>query len=100
MPFTVSIPSFLQPSNTGNRVHADNLIRDPALFPDTKFVLLHEAKNDDGIKSFFMDVWELYVKVRPFTQLRSLPSDERTLIDHLSRSYLFSDTAKPVPYRV
>ena len=28
-----------------------------------KFVLLHEAKNDDGIKSFFMDVWELYVKV-------------------------------------
>jgi hypothetical protein len=32
---------------------------------DMKFVLLHEAKNDDGIKSFFNDVWELYVKVRP-----------------------------------
>jgi hypothetical protein len=31
--------------------------------PDMKFVLLHEGKNDDGIKSFFMDVWELYVKV-------------------------------------
>lgn len=30
---------------------------------DMKFVLLHEARNDDGIKSFFMDVWELYVKV-------------------------------------
>ena len=29
-----------------------------------KFILLHEAKNDDGIKSFFMDVWELYIKVR------------------------------------
>ena len=28
-----------------------------------KFILLHEAKNDDGIKSFFNDVWELYVKV-------------------------------------
>lgn len=28
-----------------------------------KFVLLHEARNDDGIRSFFMDVWELYVKV-------------------------------------
>ena len=28
-----------------------------------KFILLHEAKNDDGIKSFFVDVWELYVKV-------------------------------------
>jgi len=33
-----------------------------------KFVLLHEGKNDDGIKSFFMDVWELYVKtmMNPF----------------------------------
>lgn len=28
-----------------------------------KFVLLHETRNDDGIRSFFMDVWELYVKV-------------------------------------
>lgn len=28
-----------------------------------KFVLLHEGKNDDGIRQFFMDVWELYVKV-------------------------------------
>jgi hypothetical protein len=31
-----------------------------------KFVLLHEGKNDDGIRQFFMDVWELYVKVRGF----------------------------------
>ena len=29
-----------------------------------KFVLLHESRNDDGIKAFFNDVWELYVKVR------------------------------------
>ena len=28
-----------------------------------KLVLLHEAKNDDGIRGFFMEVWELYVKV-------------------------------------
>ena len=28
-----------------------------------KFVLLHETRNDDGIRSFFLDVWELYVKV-------------------------------------
>lgn len=29
-----------------------------------KFILLHESRNDDGIKSFFTDIWELYVKVR------------------------------------
>jgi len=28
-----------------------------------KFVLLHEGKNDDGIRVFLMEVWELYVKV-------------------------------------
>jgi len=28
-----------------------------------KFVLLHEGKNDDGIRLFFMEVWEVYVKV-------------------------------------
>ena len=30
---------------------------------DMKFLLLHEGKNDDGIRGFFMEVWELYVKV-------------------------------------
>lgn len=31
---------------------------------DMKFVLLHDGKNDDsGIKSFFTELWELYVKV-------------------------------------
>lgn len=29
-----------------------------------KFIILHETKNDDGIKAFFNDLWELYVKVR------------------------------------
>jgi len=28
-----------------------------------KFVLLHEGKNDEGIRAFFMEVWELYAKV-------------------------------------
>jgi hypothetical protein len=28
-----------------------------------KFVLLHEGKNDEGIRLFFNEVWELYVKV-------------------------------------
>ncbi|KAL1407027.1 TRAPP subunit [Vanrija albida] len=35
---------------------------------NVKFVLLHDAKNDDGIRLFFGDVWELYVKasLNPF----------------------------------
>jgi len=39
-----------------------------------KFILLHEAKNDDGIRMFFMDVWELYVKslMNPFHTAHTL----------------------------
>ncbi|CAL1702287.1 unnamed protein product [Somion occarium] len=48
-----------------------------------KFVLLHESRNDDGIKAFFVDVWELYVKtmLNPFhtahTPIRSPVFDAR-----------------------
>ncbi|KAF7310729.1 Delta-9 fatty acid desaturase protein [Mycena chlorophos] len=48
-----------------------------------KFVLLHEGKNEDGIKSFLTDVWELYVKtmLNPFhtahTPIRSSVFDAR-----------------------
>ncbi|KAJ7630729.1 Sedlin [Roridomyces roridus] len=48
-----------------------------------KFLLLHEGKNDDGIKAFFTDVWELYVKtmLNPFhtahTPVRSAVFDTR-----------------------
>lgn len=48
-----------------------------------KFVLLHEARNDDGIKTFFNEVWELYVKtmLNPFhtahTPIRSPVFDAR-----------------------
>jgi len=33
-----------------------------------KIILLHDAKNDDGVRAFFMDVWELYIKaaLNPF----------------------------------
>ena len=27
-----------------------------------KFILLHESKNEEGIKAFFMEIWENYVK--------------------------------------
>ncbi|KAG6880059.1 hypothetical protein C0992_006871 [Termitomyces sp. T32_za158] len=48
-----------------------------------KFVLLHEGKNDEGIRQFFMEVWELYVKtmMNPFhtahTLIRSAVFDGR-----------------------
>ena len=32
-------------------------------FKDMKFILLHDAKNDDGVRAFFADLWELYIKV-------------------------------------
>jgi hypothetical protein len=38
---------------------------------DTKFVLLHEGKNDEGIRAFFMEMWELYVKVRGHSWART-----------------------------
>ncbi|CAA7260166.1 unnamed protein product [Cyclocybe aegerita] len=57
-----------------------------------KFVLLHEGKNDEGIRAFFMDVWELYVKtlVNPFhtahTTIRSSVFDTRVRAS--ARKYL------------
>lgn len=41
---------------------------------NVKLVLLHEAKNDDGIRGFFMEVWELYVKAQlnPFHRAQRL----------------------------
>ena len=38
-----------------------------------KFVLLHESRNDDGIKAFFTDVWELYVKVSSIASSSGCP---------------------------
>lgn len=39
--------------------------------PIVRFVLLHDQKNDDGIRLFFLDLWELYVKVSRRRPLRS-----------------------------
>ena len=41
-----------------------------------KFIVLHETKNDDGIKVFFNDLWELYLKVRVLS-LSSVPDVQR-----------------------
>ncbi|GAA6028235.1 hypothetical protein JCM8097_006931 [Rhodosporidiobolus ruineniae] len=38
-----------------------------------KIILLHELKNDDGIRLFFQEVWETYVKtlLNPFHELNA-----------------------------
>jgi hypothetical protein len=40
----------------------------PVLIVDIKLMLLHESRNDDGIRAFFSDVWECYIKtlLNPF----------------------------------
>ncbi|EDR14150.1 transport protein particle complex subunit [Laccaria bicolor S238N-H82] len=57
-----------------------------------KFVLLHEGKNDEGIRGFFAEVWELYVKtmMNPFhtahSTIRSNVFDSRVRAS--ARKYL------------
>ena len=47
---------------------------------DVKFIILHETKNDDGIKVFFNDLWELYLKVR-VRSLWSVPDVQTVFLD-------------------
>ena len=53
---------------------------------DTKFILLHETRNEEGIRGFFHEVWEVYVKVCWSSSSPSPPS--------LMRG---PDDAEPVP---
>lgn len=56
-----------------------------------KFVLLHDAKGDDGVKAFFTEVWELYVKVRVMTGMGRSCTHFRCL--------LITDNDESIPYR-
>ncbi|CAO1618733.1 unnamed protein product [Jaminaea pallidilutea] len=40
---------------------------------NVKFLILHEHKHDDGIRNFFLDIWELWVKIiqNPFHDLNA-----------------------------
>jgi len=47
-----------------------------------KFVLLHEGKNDEGIRQFFTEVWELYVKVnKPKTKEEEELTGKQTMMN-------------------
>lgn len=67
---------------------------------DMKFIVLHETKNDDGIKAFFNDLWELYVKVRAFISAISCAGLFRLFLcadGHESFSYCaYADTQQRV----
>ncbi|RHZ79504.1 hypothetical protein Glove_144g123 [Diversispora epigaea] len=57
-----------------------------------KFMLLHESKNEDGIRNFFNECYELYIKIlmNPFyelnTRITSLSFD--TKVRFVTKKYL------------
>ncbi len=67
-----------------------------AAISDMKFVLLHDAKGDDGVKAFFTELWELYIKVGAhWYRLRARPH-QRAL--HFSCAYArYTDSYESFP---
>lgn len=60
-----------------------------------KLVILHDIKNDEGIRLFFMDVWEHYVKV---SLNHPIPHACIVESDHVHMSVPRIDIVEPVPY--
>nr|CAG8536048.1 15412_t:CDS:2 [Entrophospora candida]CAG8590443.1 2314_t:CDS:2 [Entrophospora candida] len=59
---------------------------------DIKLMLLHETKNEDGIRNFFNEAYELYIKIlmNPFYEVNStitsVPFD--TKVKFIAKKYL------------
>ncbi|EDV24861.1 Trafficking protein particle complex subunit 2 [Trichoplax sp. H2] len=59
-----------------------------------RFIVLHDAKNEDGIKNFFGEVYELFVKVlmNPFYDIGTpieMPAFEKKVLN-AARKHLFN----------
>ena len=66
-----------------------------------KFLLLHDSKNDDGIRSFFHDIHEYFIKVRLRFVFRAPLRCFRAplaLTSRFSLSRARADHAQPVPH--
>jgi hypothetical protein len=44
-----------------------------------RLILLHESKNDDGIRLFLHETWECYVKVREYLHTHTERERERSI---------------------